>query len=164
MGFLSNFERAFLKIIDIEGGYVDDPTDPGGPTKYGISQQQYPNLNIEKLSYLDAKEIYYKDFWQQFGLGIIPSDEIATKCFDLLVNMPPKNAVKCFQRALMACGHRLKWDGILGPITLKTLQAADPVALLPAMRSEQAGYYERLILKKPEFEKFRGGWLKRAYS
>ena len=60
------FDQAFDRLIDHEGGYVFDPRDPGGETKYGISKRSYPALNIKNLDLETAKAIYRKDFWDPF--------------------------------------------------------------------------------------------------
>ena len=57
------FDKAFEFTIGVEGGYVNDPSDPGGETKFGVSKKSYPNLDIKNLTITQAKEIYYKDYW-----------------------------------------------------------------------------------------------------
>ena len=66
-----NFERCFVFVLRHEGGYVNDPRDPGGETKYGISKRAYPLLNIKNLSIEDAKMIYRKDYWDRAGCGAL---------------------------------------------------------------------------------------------
>ena len=66
-----NFERCFVFVLRHEGGYVNDPRDPGGETKYGISKRAYPLLNIKNLSIEDAKMIYRKDYWDRAGCGTL---------------------------------------------------------------------------------------------
>ena len=56
-----NFKIAFKEIIGVEGGYVNNPNDKGGETKYGISKRAYPNLDIKNLTLKKAEEIYYND-------------------------------------------------------------------------------------------------------
>ena len=66
-----NFERCVAFVLRHEGGYVNDPRDPGGETKYGISKRAYPMLNIKDLSIEDAKMIYLKDYWDRAGCGAL---------------------------------------------------------------------------------------------
>ena len=66
--FINKEEMAqFLEIVydtlDHEGGYVNDPTDPGGETNYGISKRAYPKIDIKALTKHEAVKIYYKDYW-----------------------------------------------------------------------------------------------------
>jgi lysozyme family protein len=58
-----NFERAFQIVVGIEAGYVNDPEDPGGETKYGISKRAYPNEDIKNMTLERAKNLYIRDYW-----------------------------------------------------------------------------------------------------
>ena len=82
----NDFEIAFEFVLEWEGGYVNDPNDPGGETKYGISKRAYPYLDIENLTVYDAEEIYYQDYWLKSGCDKLtpPMDIIF---FDTSVNM-----------------------------------------------------------------------------
>lgn len=68
---MDKFERATAFVLRHEGGYVNDPRDPGGETKYGISKRAYPMLNIKDLSIEDVKIIYRKDYWDKGGCGAL---------------------------------------------------------------------------------------------
>lgn len=61
------WERAMAFVFRWEGGYVNDPNDPGGETKYGISKRSHPQLDIANLTEADAKAIYERDYWQASG-------------------------------------------------------------------------------------------------
>jgi lysozyme family protein len=61
------FDRAFDLVIGSEGGYVNDPRDPGGETKFGISKRAYPDVSIADLDVLAAKAIYMKDYFVRVG-------------------------------------------------------------------------------------------------
>ena len=61
----ARFLKAFEKVLRHEGGYVNDPLDLGGETKYGISKRSYPHLDIKNLTLDQAKQIYFRDFWQR---------------------------------------------------------------------------------------------------
>lgn len=63
----SNFDRAFELIIGLEGGYTDDPDDPGGPTKYGIAQNYNKEVDVKNLTLNEAKGIYYRKYWLPAG-------------------------------------------------------------------------------------------------
>jgi lysozyme family protein len=63
----ADFERAFKFAISAEGGYVNDPDDPGGETKFGISKRAYPSVDIAALTAEQAKEIYRRDYWERAG-------------------------------------------------------------------------------------------------
>ena len=63
-----NFDIAFDRLMGHEGGLVDHPNDPGGLTKFGISQRSYPNIDIRKLTREDSKAIYRRDFWSRASM------------------------------------------------------------------------------------------------
>ena len=58
-----DFEKGFKFVLKWEGGYVDDPNDPGGETNLGISKRAYPELDIPSVTLSQAKDIYYRDYW-----------------------------------------------------------------------------------------------------
>lgn len=81
-----SFERAFEIVIGHEGGLVDDPRDPGGLTKFGISQRAYPSLDIKALTLEQAKGIYYEDYWLKAGCDQLVDEPMAILVFDCAVN------------------------------------------------------------------------------
>jgi lysozyme family protein len=80
-----SFDRAFSLTVGEEAGYVNDPTDPGGETKYGISKRAYPNEDIKDLTLDRAKELYYRDYWEPLWAGSLPWT-VAYPLFDCAVN------------------------------------------------------------------------------
>lgn len=81
-----SFEKAIDFVLSIEGGYVNDPSDPGGETKYGISKRAYPNVDIANLTESAAKEIYKRDYWDAMECdNLVYSVDIVA--FDTAVNM-----------------------------------------------------------------------------
>lgn len=111
-----NFDRAFEILIGHEGGYVNDPRDPGGETKYGISKRSYPRTDIKNLTLDQAKEIYKRDFWDAMKADYIPDGAIRLDIFDMAVNSGLKTCTKLLQRSL-----GVNDDGVLGPDTLAAL-------------------------------------------
>lgn len=81
----ANFDRAFAIVIGIEAGYVNDPKDQGGETKYGISKRQYPDVDIKNLTIDQAKAIYLRDFWNTHDLDALEYGK-ALLVFDVAVN------------------------------------------------------------------------------
>jgi lysozyme family protein len=180
---MSAWEEAAQHILKVEGGYVNDPKDPGGATNYGISirflkdrdSDHYIHeladgdhdgdvdvADIKGLTVDRALTIYKYAFWipnkyDQF------SDKIAVKLFDMAVNMGAGQANKQFQRALGADD-----DGQIGPDTIKhyTSQyaARGEAFILESIRAQQKHFYDELISKHPQLAKFRKGWYNRADS
>jgi len=163
-----NFERAFSELIGIEGGYVNDPTDRGGETKYGISKRSYPHLDIKNLTLEKAKEIYYKDFWQVNGLDNILKYEVAAELFDTGVNMGVGIASRFLQEALNLMNRNgqnfqdLKVDGQIGPATISAYRKVDDRILLKVLNGLQFSRYKSICEKKPSQEKYFNGWMKRV--
>jgi len=162
------FERAVARVLVDEGGYADNPSDPGGATKFGISKREYPQLDIAALTRADAVAIYYRDWWQRYRYSDLPGP-IGAKLFGLAVNIGPEHAVRCLQRALRACGRRLAEDGALGRATAIAAAGANQLALIAALRAEAAGYYRALAAlergrRADGDREFLEGWLTRAYE
>jgi lysozyme family protein len=158
------FKKAIERVLEFEGGYVNDPSDAGGETKYGISKRSYPNLDIRNLSLEGAKLLYYRDFWEPQLYRDFESVELAAKVFDLAVNLGASKAHLLLQRALRSVGNPVNEDGILGKITLAAVNAANSRELLAALKSEAAGYYRCIVAKNSSQNKFINGWLRRAYT
>ena len=177
---MNRFESAIVHALAHEGGYVNDPDDPGGATKFGISLRWLKKVgdlsgdfdmdgdidvdDIKAMTNEQARELYRVHWWVKYGYEKINSQDIATKVLDLSINMGAKQAHILLQRACRACGFELLEDGIIGPVTLTTINNIQGFKLLPAFRSEAAGFYRILIAQKPVFKKYQTGWLKRAYA
>ena len=158
------FRRAVEVVLEHEGGYVNDPRDPGGETKYGISKRSYPDLDIASLTREDAIAIYHRDWWRRYGYDRLQDDAVATKLLDMAVNMGPATAHRLLQEVLVFLGYNVAVDGIIGPQTIGAANKADPKRLLQALRWKAAERYFRLVEQRPQSRAFLIGWLRRAYS
>ena len=165
------FGRAFESTIRWEGGYVNDPNDPGGATRFGISQRSYPAEDIKALTLERARFLYQRDYWDAYHLGRIENQVIANKAFDMLVNMRPRAAVRVLQKAvnyLTSRSKEIKVDGKLGPKTLKAINWVARTGdgahrLLLALRGYHFTHYAKLVASKnTRYETFARGWLERA--
>lgn len=114
-----SFDRAFQIIIGEEGGYVNDPRDPGGETKYGISKRSYPNEDIKSMTLDRARFLYKRDYWDQMKGDQLPW-EWAIAAFDCAVNQGVSVSTKFLQDAL-----GVMVDGNIGPRTIKAAHEAD---------------------------------------
>lgn len=153
------FDKAVEVILKHEGGYVNDPVDPGGETNMGISKKAYPYLNIKELTKKDAKDIYFKDYWLKAKCSKLP-EELRMIYFDMVVNMGKSRAVKILQGAITAKGVKTTVDGGIGP---QTISNALKSGLEPdRLRSYRVKYYADLISRKPKLEKYWFGWYRRA--
>jgi lysozyme family protein len=173
---MSDFKIAIKTILKQEGGFSNDPKDPGGATNYGVSLPFLQSLgeiegdfdldgdvdidDIIKMTPDQATEIYKRHWWQKYGYQRIISQSVATKVFSLSVNMGSVQAHKCLQRSVRATsGVILKEDGVLGNLTFAEVNYSYAEVLLGSLKSEGAGFYRSL--NKPHYI---NGWLKRAYE
>lgn len=88
-----DFNKALKFVLKWEGGYSNDPRDPGGETKYGISKRSYPNEDIKNMTLERAKEIYYQNYWLKAGCDDLPYP-FNIVVFDTAVNMGRSRAIK----------------------------------------------------------------------
>jgi lysozyme family protein len=154
---LTKFEDIIDVVLEHEGGYVNDPKDPGGETNFGIARRSHPDVDIANLTKGGAKEIYKKHYWDKNKVESL-SEDLRHIYFDMCVNQGRGRAVKILQRAANAKGANLKVDGGLGP---KTIGALDGVEL-NRVRAYRVKYYADLVTRKPDLEKFYFGWFRRA--
>lgn len=179
---MANFDEAVALVLKNEGLLVKESHDKGGITKYGISLRFLRSLETEKLREygifefpvdetikdltLDqAKKIYLQEFWNAASFEKIGNQEQANYIFDTAVNMGIAPAIKCVQRAIWAVMKRREMpdDGILGAMTLAGIQRCG-FLLMPAMRSERAGYYRLTVAHDETQDANLQGWLNRAYE
>ena len=154
---MKSFKEIIEKVLHHEGGYVNDPKDLGGETKYGITKRFYPDVDIKNLTIEQATEIYKKDYWDKNKVESLPQN-LWHIYFDMCVNMGKRTAVKVLQRAAVNKGRDIEVDGGLGPMTIGALKGVE----LDRVRAFRVKYYVDLITAKTEQEKFYLGWFRRA--
>lgn len=133
-----NFDQAFDRLIGHEGGYVNNPKDPGGETNWGISKRSYPNVNIAELTRDQAKAIYRADFWDTIR-GDRLFDGVAYQLFDFAVNSGIQTSIRYFQRALGVAD-----DGHWGPISQAAADAATESDQIMLINAERLDFMTRL--------------------
>src|SRR2546430_2773024 len=94
---MANFDEAVKITLTWEGGYVNDPLDSGGETKFGISKRNHPSIDIESLTPDDAKHIYKTEYWPTL-YDKITSQALGAKLFDMGVNQGVGTAVKIWRQ------------------------------------------------------------------
>lgn len=114
---MPQFDTLFDRLIGHEGGYVNDPNDPGGETKWGISKRSYPHLDIKNLTRGQAKDLYRYDFWAPVAKHNLHPG-VAWQLFDFAVNSGISTALKAYQRAVGVVD-----DGIIGSVTRRAIEA-----------------------------------------
>ena len=154
---LVKFDEIIEVVLHHEGGYVNDPKDPGGETNFGIAKRSHPDVDIKNLTEDGAKEIYKEHYWDKNKVESLPL-QLRHIYFDMCVNQGKGRAVKILQRAANAKGAELKVDGGLGPKTLSAMKGVE----LQRVRAYRVKYYADLVTRKPDLEKFYFGWFRRA--
>lgn len=147
-----DFIAAFNRVMGHEGGYVNDPNDPGGETKWGISKRSYPHLNIKELTRSQAADIYQKDFWDPLLLDGSSDDALKFQLFDFAVNSGIQTAIRAFQRVLGVAD-----DGHFGPVSREAMlrmSSCDELLLISAERLE-------FMTRLKNWDKHGKGWARR---
>jgi lysozyme family protein len=174
---MANFEEFFPTLLNFEGGFVDDPADPGGATNKGITMGTFrmcagqylgiePTLeNLKALTDGQAAKIYKPLYWDKVYGDEIDLQDLADIVFDFQVNAGA-NASKLLQRVLNDLGSTppLAVDGDIGPATMAVLKAADQKAAYRLYKQGRIDYYRNLVAERPSLGKFLKGWLNRVNS
>ncbi len=149
---MSAFDEFIGRVLSHEGGYVNDPRDPGGETKFGIAKRSYPHIDIRNLSRESAVAIYRRDFWDRVQGEKLPR-ALAFQALDAAVNHGIGNAVRWMQRAAGVAD-----DGVIGPMTLAAVSRADRADLVLLFNAERLAFYTKLST----FDAFGRGWINRV--
>lgn len=145
------FKQAVNIVIELEGGYVNDPIDPGGETNWGISKRSYPDLDIANLSKGHAKDIYRRDYWNACMCDGLP-ESLRLMVFDCAVNQGVSYASRLLQRLVKA-----KEDGVIGPLTLAQIPEFNEPRLLERYATERLKRYQ----ENRNFFRYGKGWTHR---
>ncbi len=167
------FNYAINVVLQHEGGETNNPNDKGGLTNFGITQQFIIDNDITKpecaRSYISmltkqkAITLYKHYIWDKFHYGLIAPLEIATKVFDMTVNMGDKESHMLLQRSINTMSHeQLLVDGIMGVKTFSAANLLPPSYLHEELRQQQKQFYENVVKRNPQDNEFLEGWLKRA--
>lgn len=170
-------------ILAREGGYVNDPDDPGGATKWGVTVHTMRRLgldltgdgrvdarDVQRLPKDEAKRIFVAEYFERPGIAKLP-DLLHATVFDMQVNAG-NNAVKILQRLLGKMGFGVTVDGRIGPNTVAASNRAARAApdhIADAYGIERRNYYYTLADRRPASRKYarrrdggKGGWILRA--
>ncbi|MDD8023587.1 MAG: holin-associated N-acetylmuramidase [Paracoccaceae bacterium] len=171
------------EIVAREGGYVNDPADPGGATKYGVTIGTMQRLGLDlsgdgrvtdrdvrMLTRDQAADVYVKHYFEGPRLNALP-EPLQASVFDMYVNAGA-NAITILQKLLGQMGQAVDVDGVLGPQTLAAAHAAADAApglIADAYGIARRNYYYALADARPASRKYartrkggKGGWILRA--
>ena len=171
------------EIVVREGGFVNDPDDPGGATNFGVTIHTLRRLGLDTdrdgdidtrdvraLSRAQAVDIFIEHYYRRPGIDRLP-EPLRASVFDMQVNAG-NNAVRILQRLLREMQQTVEVDGVIGPQTVAAAQAAAraaPEHIADAYGIARRNYYLRLADARPGLRKFartaaggKGGWIRRA--
>lgn len=171
------------EIVAREGGFVNDPDDPGGATNHGVTIHTMRHLGLDlnqdgavtvsdvrALTRNQAIDIFIRHYFERPLIAMLP-DVLQASVFDMYVNAG-SNAIKILQRLLRDMGHSLAVDGVLGPASIGAAQTAHtnaPDHLADAYGIARRNYYFRIADRRKASRKYartraggKGGWIKRA--
>jgi len=174
---MADFNLFLPILLKHEGGFVNNPADPGGATNKGITLATFtefadkllhvaPTLeNLKAMSDASAGVIYKFQYWDKTFADEIALQDLANIIVDFRVNAGA-NAIKLLQRVLNDLGATpaLAVDGGMGPTSLKCLQATDQVAIYRKYRAGRIDYYNQLVQNQPSLKPFLTGWMNRVNS
>jgi lysozyme family protein len=151
----ATFDQAFIELMRHEGGYSEHESDPGGKTRYGITEAVARQVgyrgDMRDLPIDLAKRIYLEQYWKPIKAEMLPSG-IRYAVFDAAVNSGVGQSIRWVQRVV-----GVKDDGVIGPITLKAIDNADPDVLLRGILAERLRFMTHL----PAWNVFSRGWARR---
>ncbi|WP_417588135.1 holin-associated N-acetylmuramidase [Pararhodobacter oceanensis] len=182
---MQNVRQLAEEIVAREGGFVDDPHDPGGATNFGVTIHTMRGLGLDltgdgtvtaadvrALTRAQAIDIFIEHYHARPGIGGLPK-VLQPSVFDMYVNAG-SNAVRILQRLLIAMGYDLDVDGVIGPQTCRAASAAARVApdhIADAYGIARREYYYALADRRPASRRYakrrdggKGGWITRAES
>tara|TARA_R110000823_G_scaffold280626_2_gene398770 strand:+ start:352 stop:888 length:537 start_codon:yes stop_codon:yes gene_type:complete len=164
----ANWQQAFEQMLASEGLFTDDERDKGnklpdgrkGSTMLGVTQynweqhvgHQVTHDDMRQLTAADVEPLYKQKYWDIVRADELPSG-IDYLVFDMGVNAGPSRSIKIMQSALGVTA-----DGVLGPMTMAAVQAADPVELIEKFSAAKEAFYRSL----DDFPVYGNGWLSRV--
>ena len=158
-----NFPASLAHVLASEGGFVDNPHDPGGATDEGVTQHQYdlwrtakglPVRSVQMIGPDEVEAIYRGSYWNAVDGDELPSG-VDYCVFDWSVLAGPHRAIEHLQQSVGAAV-----DGIIGPATLAAVTAADPLRVINGVCAERLAYLQT----RPAWPYFARGWSNRVAS
>jgi lysozyme family protein len=172
---MTTVDTIIKNTISLEGGYIDNPYDRGGPTNYGITIKTLANYlgravtkdEVRNLNKDLAYEIYEKNYFVYPRINTLP-ENLQVQIFDISVNCGPRTAIRLLQNVLNKAGFGpVDEDGVLGPQTRQAcVEAYESMGnyLINAIVDERIIFYNQIVEKNPSQSVFLTGWTKRAES
>lgn len=158
-------------LIAREQGFVNDPLDHGGPTKYGITQETLAHWrghpvtvdDVRSLEKAEARAIYEHRYLTGPHIDRIPHKDLRAFVLDIGVMSGPATAIRLLQQCLHdEHGQALTADGVIGPSTLHALWADDEANTIQKLVRQRCIQLVNLVQETPDQLKFLEGWVTRT--
>ncbi|MEI8115647.1 MAG: glycosyl hydrolase 108 family protein [Bacteroidia bacterium] len=175
---MADFNKAYRLILANEGGYVNDPQDPGGETYKGIARKKQPDwigwiivdamkkqpnfpisLDSNQNLQTEIQRFYKVVFWDKIGGDQINDQEVAHSIFDFAVNSGVSTSIGLAQQVVGA-----NCDGVIGPKTIQAINSFQPDHFIAAFTVEKCRKYIAICKKRPDSRKYFFGWIDRAVN
>lgn len=169
---MADFKRYFKQLMLHEGGFVDDPDDKGGATKFGVTLGTWiqqgrdkdcdGDIDVDDLKLIDLDDAYVIakiNYWDKLKADGIYNQSIAEFIFDWGYNSGYKTAAKKVQETV-----GVTVDGIIGSQTLKAINDADQEDLFYQLKAKREAFFRSIVANNPSQKKFLKGWLNRNNS
>lgn len=156
----TNFKKSLKPVLVWEGGYVNHPKDPGGPTNKGITQEVYnayrrnqgkPTQSVSKISDSEVEAIYNVQYWEMVGGDDLPAG-VDLAVFDYAVNSGTARAIRSLQKCV-----GVAQDGQIGEVTLQRVSEVDALSLISSICNERLSFVKKLRT----WSTFGKGWQRR---
>lgn len=173
---MANFTDALALVLQNEGGYVNDPSDPGGETYKGVARKMnstwagwvqidmakkqpgFPaSLDQNKTLQTMVSDFYRVDYWDRINGDQYTNQAVAFAIFDFAVNAGVGTSASLAQKVVDA-----KPDGVIGPVSIQAINACDPEHFIAAFTVLKIARYVSIVKNRPESKKYFYGWVCRA--
>lgn len=175
---MAKFEISYEITAKYEGGYVNDPTDAGGETIFGVARNSWPKLSMwyilddykntglrgrllenacksNERFMKEVHDVYFNQYWKKIQGDKIADQKHANAIYDFAVNSGTNRAIRYAQLVL-----GIKSDGVMGNQSINTLN--NSTGFLDAYIDARIRYFKSIVKARPANQKFLNGWLKRA--
>lgn len=158
-------EDIISDILRREGGYVDNPHDRGGPTKYGITQGTLARYSekavtaedVEALTPDIARKIYREEYIEAPGYANLDDESLQSLMVDSAVQHGPARATAWLQKTLGVTA-----DGVIGPITMEAYRDSNPCHVYLGVLKRRLKFYGDIIAGNETQRMFSAGWFRRV--
>lgn len=171
---MATHRAATERLLGHEGGYVNDPRDPGGETNFGLTKRTFPELDIKSLTREEAIAVYKAEYWDGLRLGEVEDQRVAEVIYLWAVNSanpPGRGGTRPVKQVQEVCNWFLKSDiavdGAVGSMTIaaiNTCAAMKHDRFLKGLVAMILAFRVARVRKRPDQAVFLAGWFNRDFD